>query len=98
MITNTGKPINLDRHVVDVTGMYSDWEYVNGMSFITDSELFQEMYVHSEGIDLESNRLTGFPLGKKMKPSLTERTSIINKIPTLFSLRNTHPPMIRTNA
>lgn len=34
------------------------------MPFITDSELFEEMYVNSEGIDLESNHLTGFPLEK----------------------------------
>ncbi|ACZ20123.1 hypothetical protein Sked_01510 [Sanguibacter keddieii DSM 10542] len=52
VFTNTGsEPIPLTYSLVTVTPTYADWEYLQGMDSIVDSEQFTEMDVTSFAID-----------------------------------------------
>ena len=64
VITNTGDPIDLDSNVVEVSGMYTDWEYVNRMPSITDDELFKNMRGNSEAADFNAEDPSDYTLGK----------------------------------
>lgn len=60
--TNNGDPIDLGSSLVDVEARYDDWEYMQGMGGITDSDLFEEMGVNTSGPD-EIADPTVYPFG-----------------------------------
>src|SRR5699024_6456739 len=55
--------IDLDSNVVEVSGMYTDWEYVNRMPSITDDELFKNMRGNSEAADFNAADPSDYTLG-----------------------------------
>ena len=92
VFTNTGtESIPLTYSLVTVTPTYADWEYLQGMDSIVDSEQFEEMGVTSFAID-PMNGGEAPSSGLRARPSPPARTSSTRPVRPSPSRRACPPP------